>query len=108
MEKEKVIKSVKVQYIVKAEYAEKNKANIRQVMSDLRELNNPGIKFSDFGLDDGRTFLHFGMYSDQETLDVVNNLPSFQSFHEQLKASGPAEPPKGEDLHLIDTSFYIF
>ena len=41
-------------------------------------------------------------------LGVVNNLPSFQAFREQLKASGPEIPPKGKDLYLIDSSFEIF
>ena len=39
------MKSVKVQYTVKAEYADTNKANISQVMADLRELAHPGIKY---------------------------------------------------------------
>ena len=39
------MKSVKVQYTVKAEYAVTNKGNIRRVMSDLRELAHPGIKY---------------------------------------------------------------
>ena len=37
--------AVKVKYIVKEEYVETNKANIQQVMADLRELNNPDIKY---------------------------------------------------------------
>lgn len=102
------MKSVKVQYTVKEDYASTNKANISQVMADLRELGNPGIKYSTFVLEDGKTFLHFGMYHDQEALDVVNNLPSFQSFREQLKASGPESPPKGIDLTLVDSSYEIF
>jgi hypothetical protein len=48
------------------------------------------------------------MYSDQEALDVVNNLPSFQFFRDQLKASGPEAPPQGEDLNLVDSSYEIF
>ena len=68
------MKSVKVQYMVKTEYAETNKKNIARVMADLRELAHPGIKYSTFVLDDGKTFVHFGMYADQEALDVVNNL----------------------------------
>jgi hypothetical protein len=48
------------------------------------------------------------MYADQEALEVVNNLPSFQSFREQLKASGPEIPPKGDDLSLVDSSYEIF
>jgi len=102
------MKSVKVQYTVKAEYAATNKANISQVMADLRELRHPGIKYSTFVFEDGKTFLHFGIYADQEALDVVNNLPSFQSFREQLKASGPEVLPKGDDLTLVDSSYEIF
>lgn len=102
------MKAVKVQYTVKIEYAETNKGNIRQVMADLRELANPGIKYSSFILEDGKTFLHFGIYADQEALEVVNNLPSFQSFREQLKASEPEIPPKGDDLSLVDSSYEIF
>lgn len=102
------MKAVKVQYTVKAEYAATNKANFSQVMADLRELSHPGIKYSTFVFEDGKTFLHFGMYTDQEALDVVNNLPSFQSFRSQLKASGPEAPPKGDDLTLVDSSYEIF
>ena len=102
------MKSVKVQYTVKTEYAETNKNNIARVMADLRELANQGIKYSTFVLDDGKTFVHFGMYADQEALDVVSSLPSFQAFREQLKASGPEAPPKGDDLTLVDSSYKIF
>jgi len=102
------MKAVKVQYTVKSEYAETNKANVRQVMADLRELANPGIKYSTFVMEDGKTFVHFGIYTDQEALDVVNNLPSFQAFREQLKASGPEAPPKGDDLTLVGSSYEIF
>ena len=102
------MKSVKVQYTVKAEYAETNKNNIAKVMADLSELAHPGIKYSAFILEDGKTFIHFGIYTDQEALDVVNNLSSFQSFREQLKSSGPEAPPKGEDLTLVDSSYEIF
>ncbi len=102
------MKSVKVQYTVKAEYADTNKKNVAKVMADLRELAHPGLKYSTYVLEDGKTFVHFGMYADQEALDVVNNLPSFQSFREQLKASGPEAPPKGDDLTLVDSSYEIF
>jgi hypothetical protein len=37
------MKAVKVQYTLKAEYAETNKANINKVMADLQELANLGI-----------------------------------------------------------------
>jgi quinol monooxygenase YgiN len=102
------MKAVKVQYTLKAEYAETNKANINKVMADLQELANLGIRYSAFVLEDGKTFVHFGLYTDQEALDIVNNLPSFQSFREQLKASGPESLPKGDDLTLVGSSYDIF
>jgi quinol monooxygenase YgiN len=102
------MKAVKVQYTVKAEYADTNKRNIRKVMADLQEIDNPGIKYSAFLLDDGKTFVHIGIYSDQAALEVVNNLPSFQFFRDQLKASGPEAPPQGDDLNLVDSSYEIF
>jgi len=102
------MKAVKVQYTVKAEYADTNKRNIRKVMADLQEIANPGIKYSAFLLDDEKTFVHIGIYSDQAALDVVNNLPSFQFFRDQLKTSGPEAPPQGDDLNLVDSSYDIF
>lgn len=77
------------------------------MLADLRELAHPGIKYSSFILEDGKIFLHFSMYADQEALEVVNNLPSFQSFREQLKTSGPEAPPKRDDLTLVDSSYEI-
>jgi quinol monooxygenase YgiN len=102
------MKAVKVQYTVKPEYADTNKRNIRKVMEDLQEIANPGIRYSSFVLDDGKTFVHFGVYSDQAAMDVLNNLPSFQFFRDQLKASGPDAPPNADDLNLVDSSYEIF
>lgn len=102
------MKAVKVQYTVKNAYAETNQRNIRKVMMDLRKIAHPGIKYSSFVLDDGKTFVHLGIYSDQAALDVVNKLPSFQFFRDQLKASGPEVPPVGDDLNLVDTSYEFF
>lgn len=102
------MKAINVQYTVKPDYADTNKRNIRKVMSDLQEIANTGIKYSAFLLDDGKTFLHFGIYSDQAALDVVTNLPSFQFFQDQLKTSGPELPPRGDDLRLVDSSYELF
>jgi quinol monooxygenase YgiN len=102
------MKALKVQYTVKPDYADTNKRNIRKVMADLQKIANPGIKYYAFLLDDGKTFFHFGIYSDQAALDMVNNLPSFQFFRDQLKTSEPDTPPQGDDLSLVDSSFEIF
>jgi hypothetical protein len=85
---------VKVQYTVKCEYAGTNKANIRQVIADLQELDNPGIKYSPFVLEDGKTCLHFGVYSDLAAQEVVNNLPSFQFFRGQSGTTSNKRRPE--------------
>jgi hypothetical protein len=102
------MKAVKVQYTVKESYAETNQKNIQQVMTDLQALNNSGIKYSAFMLEDGKSFLHFAFYPDEETADIVNNLESFQSFRMQLKESQPEVPPKAEELTLVGSAYKLF
>ena len=97
-----------MQYTVKEDYAETNKKNIEQVMSELRTLNNPGIKYSSFLLNDGKTFVHFGMYANEETMSIVSNLDSFKRFRQQLKESQPEVPPQAEDLNLVASAYEIF
>lgn len=102
------MKTVKVQYKVKPEYTETNKANISQVMNELRGLNDTGIKYSTFIADDGQTFTHFAMFNDESGQKKLNDLESFKKFGAELKASGPIEPPKPEVLSLVDTCYDIF
>ena len=99
---------VKVQYTVKEEYVETNKANIQQVMADLREINNPDIQYSAFLLDDGVTFVHLVMRVNDEAQKTVSELPSFQEFQRQLKESGPEVPPNAEPLTYVGSSWEIF
>ena len=99
---------VKVQYKVKEEYVETNKANIRQVMADLREISNSDIQYSAWLLDDGVTFVHLVMRANDEAQKTVNDLPSFQEFQRQLKASGLVAPPNAENLTPVGSSWEIF
>ncbi|NCF64537.1 MAG: hypothetical protein GWP61_01095 [Chloroflexi bacterium] len=100
--------AVKVQYTVKAEYVETNKANIQRVMADLRKINNPDIKYSSFLLDDGKSFVHLVMRANDEAQKTLGELPSFQEFQRQLRESGPEVPPKAEDLALVGSSWDFF
>ncbi len=102
------MKAVKVEYRVKKEYAKTNQINIKQVMSDLKALNNPGIKYSAFMLEDGQSFVHFAVYPDDATSQIVPNLPAFEKFRSELKASGPEVPPKAENLELVGSAYDIF
>lgn len=100
--------AVKVQYTVKADYVETNKANIRRVMADLQEINSPDLKYSSFVMEDGRTFVHFVMRANQEAQRIMSELPSFQDFRRQLRASDPEVPPEAEDLDLVGASWPVF
>lgn len=102
------MKTVRVQYKVKPEFAETNKANIANVMSDLRTLNDDGIKYSTFIFDDGQTFMHLAMFRDEDGQKKLNELESFKKFGSELKSSGPVEPPKPEILTLVDSCYDIF
>ena len=99
---------VKVQYTVNEEYVETNKTNIRQVMADLKEINNPDIKYSAWLLDDGKTFVHLVHRANPEAQKTVSELPSFQEFQRQLKASGLEVPPQADDLSLVGSAWDIF
>ncbi|MDN5203702.1 hypothetical protein QQ008_20095 [Fulvivirgaceae bacterium BMA10] len=102
------MKAVRVQYTVKDSYVATNKQNIEQVMSDLRALNNPNIRYSSFLLDDGKTFMHFALYPDEATGKIVSDLPSFQKFRSELKESQPEIPPKAENLSLVASAYEFF
>jgi hypothetical protein len=102
------MKAVKVQYTVQEKYVPANTENIKKVMNDLREINNPGVRYSAFILDDGKTFLHFALYPDEESMEIVSNLDSFKSFRQQLKESQPEIPPQAEDLSLVGSAYDFF
>jgi hypothetical protein len=102
------MKIVRVVYTTKAEYAEQNQKNIKNVMADLEKLNHAGINYNSCLSADGKTFIHTAFYKGDEDLKVLNDLPSFKHFQEQLKASGLEVPPKQELLTLVGTSKDIF
>ena len=101
------MKAVKVQYTVSESYTKKNAENINQVMADLRKLNNPGIKYSSFLLDDKKSFVHF-VITDEKANDILSGLGSFKKFQSELKASQPEVPPKVEHLNLVGSSYDFF
>jgi hypothetical protein len=100
--------AVKVQYTVKAEYAETNQKNIARVMNELREIKSSDIKYSAFLLDDGKTFVHFVMRANEEAANILSNLETFKDFQQQLRNSEPESPPHAENLTLVATGWDIF
>ena len=102
------MKIVKVTYTTKAEFSEQNKKNIEQVMTDLQHANHPGINYNACLSPDNKTFIHTACFKSEEDQKLLNELPSFKNFQEQLKASGPELPPKQELLTLVGASRDIF
>ncbi len=102
------MKLIRVQYRVKPEYVEQNKANIAAVMADLRALNNPNIKYSSFLEEDGQSFMHLAMYPDEDTAKILGGLESFTKFRMELKASEPEIGPKANNLDLVGSAYDLF
>jgi hypothetical protein len=102
------MKIVKVTYTTKAEFAEQNQRNIKKVMSDLQNLNHPGINYNACLSADGKTFIHTAFFNSDEDQKLLNELASFKHFQEQLKANGFEVPPKQELLSLVGSSKNVF
>lgn len=102
------MKIVRVTYTVKPEYVEQNKSNIEQVMTDLRKIGNPNTKYASYLEEDGVTFMHFAQYPDESTAKILNTIPSFAKFREELKASKPVSPPKAMNMSLVASGYDIF
>ncbi len=102
------MKIVKVTYTTKAEYAEQNQTNIKLVMDDLQKQNHQSINYNACLCADNKTFIHTAFFKSDEDQKLLNELPSFQNFQTQLKASGLEAPPKQELLTLVGSSNNIF
>jgi len=102
------MKVIRVTYTVRPEYVEQNKANIAQVMMELKAENNPNTKYASYLEEDGVTFMHFAQFPDEETSQILNGLASFAKFRKELKESQPVSPPVAKNLTLVGAAFDIF
>ena len=102
------MKIVRVIYTTHTEFAEQNQSNIKNVMTDLQKLNHPGINYNACLNPDGKTFTHTAFFKSDEDQKILNELPSFKHFQEQLKSNGFEAPPKQELLNLVGSSKDIF
>lgn len=99
---------VKVTYTTKAEFSEQNQRNIKNVMNDLQNGNHQGINYNACLSADSKTFTHTAFFKSDDDQKLLNELPSFKIFQEQLKSGGLEVPPKQELLTLIGSSTNIF
>ena len=102
------MKIVKVTYASQPEFASQNALNIQGVMNELRKLKKSGIFYHACLASDGKTFTHTAFFDSEEDHQVLNQLPSFKYFQEQLKNGGFETQPKQEFLTMIGSSSDIF
>jgi len=103
------MKAVIVSYTVKSDFADKNAANIRAVMEEVRALENPGIRYQSFRTSENpSSFRHIGFYADEAAVEAMTALAAFKTFQSELRASGPVSPPKPEWLDLVGAGHDLF
>lgn len=102
------MKIIQVTYTTKPGFAAQNTGNIKTVMDELQQLNHPGISYSACVGADGKTFIHTAFFKSAEDQQLLNQLPSFRHFQEQLKSGGLEVPPRQELLTLVGSSVDIF
>lgn len=102
------MKIVKVTYTTKETFVEQNQNNIKKVMTDLQQAKREGINYNACLAADNKTFIHTAFFKADDDQVFLNELPSFKSFQEQLKAGGLEVPPKQELLTLVGSSTDIF
>lgn len=95
------MKVVRVQYTTTAQFAPINQANIVVVVNELKERNHPGIKYGCWLLPDGKTFMHFDQFENEEAHEVLTSLASFKKFDAELWASGLEVEPVLDLLSLV-------
>lgn len=98
--------AVKVEYTVKFDFVEENKANIQKVMDALKANPVEGMYYFSSTKDESpNSFVHINMAVDQETMSKLNELEAFTDFQKALKASGPLSPPKATKMTVVGTGF---
>ena len=99
------MEAIKMQYTVRPEFVEQNKANIRRVIDALRRKPIDGIRYASFTLDDGETFVHFNFFESLEVQARFQALKEFRAFRKALRASKPVAPPRAERMDLVASGF---
>jgi len=103
-----LMKVVRVQYTLKPGHTEANQQNIAAVVAELKTLNHPGIKYGAWLLPDGKTFMHFDQFENEEAHLALQELASFKKFAAELWAAGFEVEPKLELLSAVASTEEYF
>lgn len=102
------MKTVKVTYRVQSEFCQENQKNVNRFINDLSKINDPGIRYFSFLGEDGETFTHLAIFTDDRAQRVLLELESFLEFQKRRDASGLKESPKIEEMEMVASSVQIF
>ncbi|MDB5119027.1 MAG: hypothetical protein JWN56_245 [Sphingobacteriales bacterium] len=102
------MKIVRVIYTTTAEFAPINQKNIAGIVKELKELNHPGIKDNTYLLPDGKTFMHFDQFENEEAHEILTSLESFKKFDAELWASDLEVEPQLDLLSLVASTETFF
>ena len=102
------MKIIRVTYTVKAAFAQQNLENVSKFIADLKQINDPAIRYTAYVGADGKTFNHIAVYQNEEAQKTLFALESFQSFQKQRDESGLEVAPNIEELKLASASYNIF
>jgi hypothetical protein len=102
------MKIVKVQYTTTQAFAGINQLNIAGIIKELKESGHPGIKYGCWLLPDGKTFMHFDQFENDEAHNALTALESFKKFDAELWSSGLEADPVLETLTLVGSTEPFF
>lgn len=102
------MKTIKVTYTVKSEFAQTNYKNVKAFIDDLAKINHPSLRYMAFLGKDGKTFNHLAAYKNDDAQKVLFDLTSFKFFQKQRDESGLEVAPQIEEIELVGASFDFF
>jgi quinol monooxygenase YgiN len=101
------MKVIKVTYTVQSAFAQQNKENIKTFIQDLKRINDPGLRYHVYQTTDGKTFMHFAEYTNDQAQKTLLELPSFKSFQQQRDQQLELEPII-EAMQFVDATYSLF
>jgi hypothetical protein len=101
------MKIIKVTYTVKSSFAAKNQENINAFINEVREINDPDIRYVAYRGEDSKTFTHLASYTNETSQKNLLELEVFKSFQQQRDEHLEVSP-KVEVVELVAASYDLF
>jgi len=91
---------VMVTYKVKSDRVDENENLIKAVYRELEQINDQGIHYATFRLEDGQTFVHIASFDSTENKQKFSQSEAFNKFQQDIKDRCEI-PPKPEPLSEV-------